>query len=67
MYQEKAHPVPPSLVPPHQVKEGDHVGGQANDEHDGVRYDADDLSLSKLHVIWQTEVGLHFRSLRNVL
>ena len=59
MYQEKTHPVPPASVPPHQVEEGDHVGGQANHEHDGVGCDADNLSLSKLHVIWQAEVGIH--------
>ena len=51
-------------VPPHQAEKRDHVGGQANHKHDGVCRDADDLSLSKLHVIWQTEVGLYHKILR---
>ena len=64
MYQEKTHPVSPASVPPHQVEEGDHVRGQAYHEHDGVGCDADDLSLSKLHVIWQAEVGIHHNIFR---
>ena len=59
MNQENLHPVPPPRVPPQQEEQGGDVGGQAYQEHDGVRRDTDDLSFPKPHVIWQTEVRGH--------
>ena len=35
------------------------VGGEANDQHDGVSEDGEDLSVPKLHILRKTEICLH--------
>ena len=41
------------------MADGDGVCGEANHEHDAVDSDADDLGVTKLHVIRETKVGFH--------
>ena len=58
MNEEQVHlilhfPLNPLLQ---ELLEGDTVQGETNEEEDGVDSDRDDLSLTKHHVRWGTEV-----------
>ena len=55
MNEEESHLVLPLLL--EQQSQWDGVGGKANDEQDGVSDDGYDLCLTKLHILWQREVG----------
>ena len=58
MNEEQVHLILHFLLEPlHQeVVEGDGVEGETDDEEDGVDRDGDDLSLTKHHVHWGSEV-----------
>ena len=58
MNEQERHSVPVSIKKsfPHQIIEEGPVGGQTDEQHDGVSCNRTDLSLTKPHIIRKAKV-----------
>ena len=58
MNEQERHSVPVLIHKsfPHQIKEECPIRGQADEQHDGVGCEGDDLSLPKPHIVRKAKV-----------